>query len=213
MTESSPVVVIMPKGEIARFPEKVIAKAMLLKRYHDNIFESPEDIYLRVSHDVCLTMIEKIRSQSKELLASDQVDEPATIRTQHREAANYLWSLMYQYADEVFQYNKKGKVIQIHQKDLNPDEGDFKLRTYWLLYEPGVDPLMDAAFISLPPQARQCLQVLIDTIGMEIVSEATAFKHIMRDKKGTIKTRQSKWRIFKYYRSMLIVRNFMRMRG
>lgn len=199
------VVAIMPNGETSRFPNIYIAKAMLLKKYHEYIFTSADDIRATLSEYKMDALIEKICDVNK-ITQEQKVGEV--------EKSVYLYQLMHNYADKIFEEGKKGKIILIKHKEQasEVDDGPLEVRSYWLLYEPGVNPLMDAAFIKLSPQARAVLSVLLDKqkIHGEIMSEPTVFKYIMRDTEH-IKTKQNKWRIFKYYRSTLISQNFMRM--
>lgn len=198
------VVALMPNGDTSRFPNIYIAKAMLLKKYHEYIFTSADDIYSKLSDHKMDALIETLCTQHK------LVQEPRS----GREKAVYLYQLMHTYADKIFEEGKKGKIILVKRKETAEeiDDGPMELKSYWLLYEPGVDPMMDAAFIKLAPQARAVLSVLLEhqKLHGEIMSEPTVYKYIMRDKIH-LKTKQNPWRIFKYYRSTLVSQNFMRM--
>lgn len=219
------VVVIMPNGTIAQFPNYHIAKAMLLKKYHNQIYQSADNIYNSMSHEAIILYLKKLQLKTKGVGVEDsdeppKADIPLEARADASVAATMLWALMHETADELFVNDKRGRLVKVSRKlnETEVDQDPFALTRYWLLYEPGVDPIHDAAFVKLPPQARACLLVLIDAnsdrlkAGKDVVmSEATLFKYIERDQRY-IKTRQSKWRIFKYYRSMLIARNFIRMR-
>lgn len=214
MTEQDFVVAMLPSGKIGKFPNKHIAKAMLLAKYHGYIFASADQVYEKLTYDKMCSMFEAIKEkhEKKDVDSSDWSELKSRIDQNSREASVVIFGLMEKYADSVFEYGKKGQVIQIKDKEYNPDEGQFAVRTYWVIYEPGKDPMKDASFVRLSPQARACMMILIESQKEpgQLMSEPTVFKLIKRDKKY-IKTTQDKWRIFKYYRSALISQNFLRM--
>jgi hypothetical protein len=193
---------IMPSGKIARFPNIYIARAMILKKYHTNIFVSSDDIFQKLTHEAILVNLRKY-SNGQEL--------PLLVRADAIEAARELWKTWYEQADHILKQNSKGKITSVASKEPG-EEDEFALRVYWVIYEPGKDPQQDASFIRLTPQARQCMELLMDKFGLDIVSEEKVFRAFTLDTE-IIKTRQDKWRIFKYYRSSLVSKNFLRMKG
>jgi hypothetical protein len=196
-------IAILPSGKTARFPNIHIAKAMLVKQEHNNIFASADDIYNKLTHEGILAFLRKYHPN--EVI-------PIHARADALEAARLLWSTVYEQADHLFKEDKRGKLQVEHRKDPG-EEDQFILRTYWCLYTPGKDPQQDASFLRLTPQARQCLTLILDLVKPgEIISEEKLFKAFTLDKKH-IHTKQDKWRIFKYYRSQLVTKNFIRMKG
>ena len=207
MEATKDVIAVMPSGKVMRFGTIHMAKAMLMPVHFPRIFTSASDMARRLTPDFMQTLAAK-------LTARERVAMP------EGELAPVLWELCLMYPSSELKATGRGKLKLVNNQATQtgeaPDEAEVKESQilYDLLYKPGEDPVQDARFINLTPQARAVLQVILDAkdrLQRTTFQEHTLFVIIEADITH-LKTRQSKLRIFKYYRSALIARGFLKMR-
>jgi hypothetical protein len=204
---------------------------MLLKKFHARIYISPADIAERMPRG---KLTELLLANEEENMGhgSGGIGHHGFAKTHEIinpiDGAARLWPLLLAKADEVFIENGRGKLVRQEPKKFKPDVVDvLHVVRYFLLYEPGKEEFMDEVFVKLVPQARNVMELLLEAFngdyakgnpGAEIYPVITDGKYISEpmvhrlilQNKDRLRTRQDPWRIFVYYRPLLINRNFLR---
>lgn len=198
MAGTDEVITIANNGQVFTFRDYQHARVTLLKNYWPLIIT--DAMVLASRYDV--SGLRRLITRTLGLDKNEKSVETVYKIKDRKILAQKLWPMLVTHGR---------RTIDMAFGKASPDPSRPGFITYRSNFVPGEDDVRDISYLSLPPQARVIVDMIVNKIlpmGDGGVPEHVFIK-CLNECEEDLKTRQRPWAIFNYYRKTLVTRGFI----